>query len=73
MPLIEFRDVSFRYPESRRPALQSLSVSIEKGEYIALVGPNGSGKSSFLRLCNGLAIAGSGPSSSRASMRGFGQ
>jgi energy-coupling factor transport system ATP-binding protein len=60
MALIELRDVSFSYPHSIRPALREVSLSIEKGEYIALVGPNGSGKSSLLRLFDGLERASSG-------------
>jgi cell division transport system ATP-binding protein len=38
------------YPTSTRPALDSVDVDIEKGEFVFLVGSSGSGKSTFLRL-----------------------
>ena len=60
MPFIEFERVSFTYPESPRPALNAVSLTIDKGEYVAVVGANGSGKSSLLRLLNGLRLPGSG-------------
>lgn len=48
--LIEFRNVSFRYPGTEEYILKSISVSLEIGEHIALVGPNGSGKTTFIKL-----------------------
>lgn len=51
---IEFRNVSFRYPEATEPALQSVSFSIEPGERVALLGRVGSGKSTITRLILGL-------------------
>ncbi|CAE7625274.1 ABCB25, partial [Symbiodinium microadriaticum] len=49
-PLVEFRDVWFRY-ESHLPwILQGLSFCIEPGQFMAIVGPSGSGKSSLGRL-----------------------
>jgi ATP-binding cassette subfamily B (MDR/TAP) protein 1 len=61
---VEFEDVSFSYPS--RPEvtiLDSLSLSIESGQRVALVGPSGSGKSTVLALllrfydpCNGRVL-----------------
>jgi energy-coupling factor transporter ATP-binding protein EcfA2 len=56
MAFIELVRVSFSYEGSPRPAIDSISVSIEEGEYVAIIGPNGSGKSSFLRLLVGLRV-----------------
>jgi ATP-binding cassette, subfamily B, bacterial len=47
---IEFRNVSYRYPDRPTPALQNVSFTIEPGETIALVGQNGAGKSTIVKL-----------------------
>src|SRR5205085_2472151 len=48
--LVEFDDVSFRYPGGDRSVLQGISLRIEPGEKIALVGDNGAGKSTLIKL-----------------------
>lgn len=53
MPLLQIQDASYTYPQSERKALSSINVSIDRGEYIALVGSNGSGKSTLARLMAG--------------------
>lgn len=47
---IEFRDVSFTYPDKDEPALRKVSFTIHAGEAIALVGYNGAGKTTIVKL-----------------------
>ena len=54
MTLVELRHVRFRYAGSDSYALNDVSFSAERGEFILLVGPSGCGKSTLLRVLNGL-------------------
>lgn len=47
---IEFRDVSFRYPNTEAYALRHVSLKFRVGEKLAVVGMNGSGKTTFIKL-----------------------
>jgi cell division transport system ATP-binding protein len=48
--VIRFEKVTKTYPGHPHPALDNISVDVEKGEFVFLVGSSGSGKSTFLRL-----------------------
>ncbi len=54
--VIELKNVCFRYPDSTEMALDSINLTIRKGETIAVVGVNGSGKSTLTRLLTGLYL-----------------
>ena len=47
---IEFKNVSFKYPNSKEYILNNISFSIKQGEKIALIGKNGAGKTTLIKL-----------------------
>ncbi|MBO5376872.1 MAG: ABC transporter ATP-binding protein [Ruminiclostridium sp.] len=47
---LELRDVSFKYKDSEKYVLKNVSMTIRKGEKLALVGENGAGKSTLIKL-----------------------
>lgn len=49
-PKIEFKNVSFRYPNAEQFVLEDCSFTIESGEIVGLVGLNGAGKSTIVKL-----------------------
>lgn len=61
MAIIKFENVTFRYESDEEgvvlePAVKDFSLSIEKGEFVAILGHNGSGKSTLAKLANGLLL-----------------
>lgn len=47
---IEFRNVSFQYPDAEEPILRNISFKASKGETVAFIGATGSGKTSVINL-----------------------
>ncbi len=47
---IEFKNVSFKYPNAEDYALKNINIKINNGEKLAVVGRNGSGKTTFIKL-----------------------
>ena len=47
---VEFRNVSFTYPDSREAMLEGINFTAEQGQTVAFIGSTGSGKSSLINL-----------------------
>ena len=60
MSFIEINNVTYRYTDSKKNAVDDISVNIDEGELIAVIGHNGSGKSTFAKLMNGLLVPSEG-------------
>ncbi|GLF99450.1 ABC transporter ATP-binding protein [Streptomyces yaizuensis] len=58
--VIEAGNVTYTYPGADRPALDGVSVTVRRGEVVALVGENGAGKSTLIQLLTGLTLPGTG-------------
>lgn len=53
-PLIDIRNVSFKYPNSRKYVIKDLNLQIRPNEEIAIVGENGAGKTTLVKLISGI-------------------
>lgn len=51
---IELRNVAYQYPETKKPAIEGVSVIIPKGGSVAFVGPTGTGKTTLVDVIIGL-------------------
>ena len=51
---IQFRNVSYTYPNAEVPTIKNISFTLHKGERLALVGLNGAGKTTLIKLMCGL-------------------
>ena len=54
--IIQAHDVCFQYPDAAQPAVDHVSLDVNRGEFLAVLGRNGSGKSTFAKLLNALLI-----------------
>ncbi|WP_026529234.1 ABC transporter ATP-binding protein [Butyrivibrio sp. VCD2006] len=52
--LLDVKDLSFTYEKTEKQTLRNISVSIKKGEMLAIVGTNGAGKSTFSKVICGM-------------------
>ncbi len=50
MAILSVEHLSFTYPQCTQPALEEISFTVQKGEFIAVCGATGSGKSTLLRM-----------------------
>ncbi len=57
---LELSQISHRFPGQERPALDSVSLSLERGVILGLLGPNGAGKTTLIRIACGLLTPGHG-------------
>ena len=60
MQKIDFKDVTFSYPDSDRIILNKINFSIKQGEFIGIIGTTGAGKSTLIDLLVGLLAPVSG-------------
>lgn len=61
-PIFELKNISLNYqsPDAETKAIENLSFSVSKGEFISIVGPSGCGKSTLLSIISGLLSPSSG-------------
>ena len=54
MGIIEIRDLCYTYPGAAQPTLNHVNLTVEQGDFLAIVGNNGCGKSTLCKVLNGL-------------------
>jgi subfamily B ATP-binding cassette protein MsbA len=57
---LEFREVTFSYPDSKEPVLKNVSFKVNKNETIAFVGESGAGKTTIINMLAGLFLPNNG-------------
>jgi iron(III) transport system ATP-binding protein len=56
MVMLSINNLSITYPNALQPALQEVSLDVNKGELVAIIGESGCGKTTLLRLIAGLEV-----------------
>lgn len=56
MSVIEAKNLVFRYSDQGEPVLKNVSLTVEQGEFVAVLGHNGSGKSTLAKHLNGICV-----------------
>ena len=54
IPIIEFKDFTYKYRTQSEPTLKNINLTINKGEKVLIIGSSGSGKSTIAKCINGL-------------------
>ncbi len=57
---LEVEHLTFTYPGAAQPALEDVTLTVARGEKVALVGPNGAGKTTLIKIIAGLEKAPNG-------------
>lgn len=52
--MIEIKELTFKYSDSKKNALENVSLTIEKGDFVGLIGESGAGKTTLCSCINGL-------------------
>ncbi len=55
MAFVNLQNVTYKYPLTKTPALENISLQVEQGEFVAIIGPNGAGKSTLCYTLAGFA------------------
>ena len=58
--MLSVQNVTFRYDEGAKPALDGITLDVQKGEYVAILGANGCGKSTLAKHFNAILLPESG-------------
>lgn len=54
MAIIEVQGLSYSYPDSPKPNILDVNLTVDEGEFVLITGPSGCGKTTFCRCLNGL-------------------
>lgn len=54
MSAVDIQHLTYTYPGAEKPTLNNLSLTVEQGDFLAIVGNNGCGKSTLCKVLNGL-------------------